>query len=208
MTETAVTLYSLEHDLVAYLDTEDAVPAEQQQEFSVALQEQLKAAVDKREAVAHVRAHLLAQEQFAKDEAKRLKERADRFAAAVDRLDKYIESTILSLPRDHKSKPAKLEGRTVTLQLRACPESVLITDEFAIPSTYKRVSLTMPAPIWEAIVRAALKSAPDGITEALEKHVVRGDLVVDKVALKRDLKAGVEVYGADLATDKWKVEIK
>src|SRR3954468_7907221 len=135
MASEALTLYQAESDLTAFLDTEEGgVSEEQQAQFALEFQDALKRAVDKRDRVGQFRAHLESAIALNKAESQRLSARAGRFEQALDRLDKYIKHTILDLPRDAKGKPAKLEGQSVTLQLRACPESLIITDAEQIPS--------------------------------------------------------------------------
>jgi hypothetical protein len=205
----SLTLYEIEQDLAAFLDTEEGgVPEEVRAQFAVELAARNEMAVQKRDRVARFRAHLESQAALAHAEAKRLMDRASRYNAALEALDEdVIKRAILSLPRDRDGRPAKLDGQTTTLQLRACPESVKASDEQKIPSAYKIASAKMPAPAWESLVVLAMRQDSVATTTILEK-VTRSDLALDKVAIKKAIKSGIEVPGADLATNNFTVEVK
>ena len=68
--------------------------------------------------------------------------------------------TIENLGTDGKGKFRKLEGKTTTFSLRACPPSVEATDESAIPAEYKALTLKLPAVMWEQWMGSGSSSAP------------------------------------------------
>jgi hypothetical protein len=208
MASEALTLYQAESDLTAFLDTEEGgVSEEQQAQFALDFQEALKKTVAKRDSTGRFHVHLESIIAFSKSEVQRLTARADRFEQALGRLDKYITRTILDLPRDAKGKPAKLEGQSVTLQLRACPESLIIVDTEQVPTAYKKVTVQMAAGEWEFLCTLAMASNPHATQLILDK-VSKGAIAVDKAAAKKALKSGVDVPGADLATNHYTVEVK
>ena len=71
----AVSLYSLEEQLVALAETVDLVVPEKEEAFLADFQQALSAAVDKRDRVAQFMAHLENQITFAKTEIQRLQDR-------------------------------------------------------------------------------------------------------------------------------------
>lgn len=124
-----LSLYDWEHALPALLDLadEDEAPPE----LHGLLLACLEGALDKRDRVAQFLAHLEAQQEFAEAEIKRLRARKERFARAQERLERQVIAVLRS------TGAKRLEGRTSTLSLRACPPSVAITDGAAVPAAYK-----------------------------------------------------------------------
>jgi hypothetical protein len=199
-----LTLYALEEQLVALSDTVEMVEPEQEQEFLKQFQQALTAAVEKRDRVGQFMAHLEQQAAFASAEIKRLQERKQFYDAALDRIEKYVTLTIESLGRDAKGKHQKLEGKTVTFQLKKCPASVEITDESQVPATYKSVTLTLPAVLYDELLDSLDLDFAGKIADAVRK----ASMSVSKTDVKADLQAKQEVPGAHLVDDKYRLERK
>lgn len=103
--------------------------------------------------------------------------------------------TIESLGTDGKGRYRKLDGKTTTFSLRACPPSVEVTDESSIPSEYKTLTLKLPAVTWEQLL--------DGL-DVEQRLTVLGlvktpEVSVDKRSVKAAIDGGAEVPGANLA---------
>ena len=102
--------------------------------------------------------------------------------------------TIESLGTDDKGKYRTLEGRTTTFSLRACPPSVEVTDEAAIPADFKTLLLKVPAVSWEQLL--------DGLDidqrAVIVAQVMTADIKVDKRSIKAALESGAHVPGADV----------
>ena len=96
-------------------------------------------------------AHLESQIALARTEAKRLQERERLYARALARMEDYVSRVIESLGKDAKGKRKKLEGNTITLSLHGCDKRVEITDESVVPTKYKRITITLPAEVWELL---------------------------------------------------------
>src|SRR6266699_431846 len=96
-------------------------------------------------------AHLESQIAFAHVEAARPKTREEFYARAFAQMETSISRVIESLGLDDKGKRRKLEGNTVTFSLRGCHKRVEVTDELAVPTKYKRVTVTLPAETWELV---------------------------------------------------------
>ena len=192
---TAKPLYDLELHLAALLETEDLVPAELEQEYALELQATLAATAAKRDRVGHFLSHLEAQMAFAKAEVKRLQEREAFYTKVFEKLEGYVMRVIESLGLDDKGKRKKLEGNTITLSLRGCTKCVEVTDELAVPTKYKRVTVTLPAETWELVC----DSLDLDLREQVLGEVKSAKVEVSRSAVNDDLKAGVEVPGAELA---------
>jgi len=132
--------------------------------------------------------HLEAQAELAAKEIKRLQARKKRMENGFAHLEAYCITVLEALP-EPKRGPKKLEGNTNTLALSPSDRCV-ITDEPAIPTEYKTVAIEMPATAWEKIV----ETCGTGIVHQLTKQ----DLKVRLADVKKALKAGLDVAGADL----------
>ena len=195
---TAAPLYVIEDQLAALVETAELVSPEQELEFRTEFEATLTAAVEKRDRVGQFLAHLEQQIAFARFEIDRLKLRKALCERTLERLEQYLIETIEHLGTDSKGKYRRLEGKTTTFSLRACPPSVEVTDEPAIPPEYKVLTLKLPAVVWEQLL--------DGL--AIEQRVtvtgqVRSpEVTVDKRSIKAALDGGAEVPGASLVTGR------
>jgi hypothetical protein len=187
-------LYCLESHLAALLDTEELVTEDQEREYALELQATLNATIEKRDKVGQFRGHLVSQIEFAHAEVGRLQRREAFYQAALDRLDGYLTRIIDMLGLDPKGKRKKLEGNTLTISLHGCDKRVEITDEQAVPTKYKRVTVTLPAETWELVC--------DSLDLDLRAQVL-GEVKSPKVEVslssaKGELKDGVVIPGLQL----------
>jgi Siphovirus Gp157 len=192
---TAAPLYVIEDQLAALVETAELVSPEQEQEFRAEFQTALTAAVEKRDRVGQFLAHLEQQIDFAKFEIDRLRQRKATCERALARLEDYVIGTIENLGTDGKGKYRRLEGKTTTFSLRACPPSVEVTDESTIPAEYKVLMLKLPAVTWEQL----LDSLEIEQRAAVLGQVKSPEVSVDKRSIKVALDGGAEVPGAGLA---------
>jgi len=195
---TAAPLYAIEDHLAALIETAELVSPEQEQEFRAEFQTAIAAAVDKRDRVGQFLAHLEQQISFARFEIDRLRQRKATFERVMARLENYVIETIENLGTDSKGKYRKLEGTTTTFSVRACPPSVEITNETAIPSEYKMLLLKLPAVTWEHLL--------DGL-EIEQRAAVLGqvkspEVTVDKRSIKAAIDGGTDVLGACMAVGR------
>jgi len=195
---TAAPLYAIEEQLACLIETAELVSSEQEQEFRAEFQTALTAAVEKRDRVGQFLAHLEQQIAFARFEIDRLRQRRATCERALARLEAYVIETIENLGTDSKGKYRTLEGKTTTFSLRACPPSVEVTDESAVPAEYKTLTLKLPAVTWEQLL---------GGLEIEQRVAVLGQVRVPEVSVeKRSIKAaidgGADVPGAGLVTGK------
>ncbi len=122
-------LYELEEALCLLLEAAEQHNHEDPS-LQAAVEEYLEAAAEKRDRVAQFLAHLAQQQEFAKGEIRRLREREAYFARQQERMESYVIQYM------EAKGIRKLEGRTTTLALRACPPSVRILDQSAIPANF------------------------------------------------------------------------
>jgi hypothetical protein len=185
-----LSLYAVEEQLLAYADTTELVPEDQEQAFLEEFRAALMAAIDKWDRVGESLNHLESQSAFAAAEIQRLEERKRTFEAMRDRIESYVIRVIESLGTDPKGKPKKLEGRTVTFSIRACPASVEIKDESEIPLDYKTAAIKLPARTWESLL--------DNLDLEMRAHITdqatRSDSV-DKGAVKAAIADKNEIPG-------------
>ena len=195
---TAAPLYVIEDHLAALIETAELVSPEQEQEFRAEFQAALTAAVEKRNRVGQFLAHLEQQIAFARVEIDRLRQRKAICERAMARLENYVIGTIEGLGTDSKGKYPRLEGKTTTFSLRACPPSVEVTDEAAIPSEYKALLLKLPAVTWEQLLdRLEIEERSEVVEQAS-----RPEVSVDKRSIKAAIDGGVDVPGAGLAVGR------
>jgi hypothetical protein len=195
---TAAPLYVIEDQLAALIETAELVPPEQEQEFRVEFQTALTSAIEKRDRVGQFLAHLEQQIDFAKFEIDRLRQRKVTYERTLERMESYVIQTIENLGTDDKGKYRTLEGKTTTFSVRACPASVEVTDESAVPAEYKTLTLKLPAVTWEQLL--------DGLDieqrAAVLGQVRSPEVSSDKRSIKTALDGGVSVAGAGLVTGR------
>ena len=195
---TARPLYQIEEYLAALVETADLVAPEQEQEFRAEFQAALSSAIEKRDHVGQFMAHLEQQIAFSKLEIERLRARKATYERALERVKDYVISTIEHLGRDSRGKYRRLEGRTITFNLRACPPSIEVTDESAVPAAYRAFTLRLPAIVWEKLL---------DLLDVEERAAVLGEarspeVSFDKRALKAAMERGTTVPGAELHTGR------
>ncbi len=188
-------LYDLEAHLVALLDTEEVVPPEQAAEFGRELESALLATVEKRDRVGQFMAHVEAQIAFAESEIKRLQNLRDYYARSLERMTAYVTHVIEGLGLDARGKRKTLEGTTVVFALHGCDKRVNIKDEAAVPTKYKRVTVTLPVETWELMI----DSLDLNLREQVLDEAKNPQIELSRTLAKADLKAGVDVPGAELA---------
>jgi hypothetical protein len=195
---TADSLFQIEEYLAAMVETADVVPEEQEQEFLAEFRRALSTAVEQRDRVGQYMAHLETQSAFAKAEIERLRQRKDVYDRAFERVKQYVLNTIEYLGMDAKGARRKLEGHTVTFSARACPASVEIVDEAAVPAEFKTLTIRLSATTWERL----LDSLDIEQRAEILREVKRAECEVSKSVIKAAIDSGASVPGAALSTGK------
>jgi hypothetical protein len=183
----SLSLYTLEADLEALLDTEALVEPEQQLEFNAHLESALATTKNKRDRVNSFLAHLESQSLLATSEIDRLKKRKAFFEAVAERVELSVVRCIKNLGPDAKGKYKTLEGDTVSFGLRRCPPTVAITDEASVPAAFKSISITLPALTWESLLDSLDMETRAKILDEVRKP----ESSVSKALLKDAIETGV-----------------
>ena len=191
----ARTLYDIETHLAALVDTEEMVPADLEEKYRLELGRTLSEVVEKRDRVGQFRLHLVSMIDIAEAERRRLEEREASYQRALDKLDGYLTWIIEGLGLDAKGKRKKLEGKTLTLGLHGCKKRVEVTDEQAVPTKYKRVTVTMTADTWEAM----MDSLDLELREQVLGEVTSPKLEVNRTVAYADLAADAAIPGLELS---------
>jgi len=199
----AATLYALEEHFAALLDTVELVPAEQEEEFKAELERTLPAIVAKRDSFGHFVQHVEHLIEYAHAERVRLLERQKHYERVLERLQEYGVHVIQSLGVDSKGKYKKLEGTTLTLAARKCPDSAEVKDEAAVPSEFKRLTVRMPAVLFERIADSFDLEERATFLEQVKLL----ECEVPKAPVKEALQAGIDVPGAKLCIDKYRLAV-
>jgi hypothetical protein len=191
----AFTLFQIEESLM--LLAESAEEEGPTPEIETALIAYLEGAVEKRDRVAEFIHFCEAMAELAKAEVKRLQARQKHFEATADRVSSMVLRVLDWLG------VKKLEGRTNTLKKRKCPPSVNVIDEQKIPAEYKRVTVTLPLPQWQELLAGTSEDSRNTVLSGLRKQ----EISLDLEAIKQALNLEKVVEGADLAINRFKLQV-
>lgn len=191
----AFTLFQIEESLM--LLAESAEEEGLTPEIETALTAYLEGAVEKRDRVAEFIRFCEAMAELAKAEVKRLQARQKHFEATAERVSGMVLRIIDFLG------VKKLEGRTNTLKKRKCPPSVNVIDEQKIPAEYKRVTVTLPLRQWQALLAATPEDSRNTVLSGLRKQ----EITLELEAIRQALNLEKAVEGADLAINRFKLQV-
>jgi len=191
----AFTLFQIEESLMLLAESaeEEGLTAE----IETALTAYLEGAVEKRDRVAEFIHFCEAMAELAKAEVKRLQARQKHFEATAERVSCMVLRVLEWLG------VKKLEGRTNTLKKRKCPPSVNVFDEQKIPAEYKRVTVTLPLPQWQELLAGTSEDSRNTLLSVLRKQ----EITLDLEAIKQSLNLEKAVEGADLAINRFKLQV-
>jgi len=128
-----------------------------------------------------------AREQFCRNEAKRLGDRARAAATKVERTKNMALYYLLS--RDLK----KVEGQQFTLRAQKnSQDSVRITDESALPKCYCRIEARVPGVIWETVLSLLPEELAKKLESAIQESRPDNDAIKTAVA-QNEIVPGAEV---------------
>ena len=128
-----------------------------------------------------------AREQFCRNEAARLSDRARAAAGKVERTKNMVLYYLLS--RDLK----KIEGYQFTLRAQKnSQDSVRVTDEAALPKCYCRIEARITGVVWEAV----LSLLPEELAKVLESSIQ--ETRPDNDAIKAAVTQNEVVPGAEV----------
>lgn len=195
------TLFTIEDDLQALLNSEELVDEGQFEQFKVALAAKLRSAVDKRQRLGEFIRFCELMQSNCEAEVARLEALKKTYAAAQERCEEFLVYTIEQLGPDARGRYPKLAGHTVTLSVARNPDSVEIVEPEAIPDQFRSVELKLPVPAWKRVLESFdRRKDPEGQETAAVLHSADEGATrsISKTAVREQLKAGGEVPGADL----------
>ena len=202
--KTGLTLYEVEDNLAALANTFEVV--EETEAKRIILDEigqAIRRVKEKRDAVVGFLRHCEAQQRFADLEIERLKTRRERIARFQAEFEQYLVSLIDQFAIPDRRGVKRLEGNFSSMRIQKNPDSVVITDEKALPVAWKDVVLTMPAHVWEALLERLDKDE----RRVFEEKVKKCEFKPDKRAVGSELKNGEQIPGADLKFGEWRLVI-
>lgn len=197
------TFYALADELSVYFETREMVMAAlaepQEPTEAEALKIQL-AEIDttlaklgaeiaaKADNIAGVLRRMDTEQEQLKAEQERIHARRKTF----ERAEKWLRDYTVSVMRANGMDKLKTTGNTLYLRQT---DAVVVTDGEAIPEAYKNVSVKMPAWLWRFICDSVQRSSPEA---AKEVEGLRVTQEISLVAIKKAIKSGVTVEGADV----------
>lgn len=222
MATEALSLYQLEENHMALLDSEALVTPDQQAQFRAEIAESLKTAVDKRERVAQFLRHCELQAENCKKEIDRLSRLKRSYEGAAKRMEEHVAWSMEQLgygEKDARGRVRKLEAHTAVFTLRPNPPAVEITDEAAVPSEYKTLTITVNAAAWEqhieshqemrGLMQRALNAFDPVPLEQPQilRAIRKTECAIDKRAVKEALESGASIPGADLKIGEYSLRV-
>jgi hypothetical protein len=118
-------------------------------------------------------------------------------------MEGYVIHTIETvMGPDAKGKYPKLAGHSLVLSVARNPDSVDIQDEALIPEEYKSVTVKLPAEVWAVVLDTFARADSDeymaNTSKSLRSVDEKAPVSIDKAGIKKAIKAGKTVDGADL----------
>ena len=156
----STSLWKVEEDLAALIDTADMVPDEHRDAYEHDLIAAHMAAVDKRDRVGAFLSHCEQQIAGVNAEIERLNALKERYSAAINRVESMVLHVLMEKGVDARGKLPAIEGHLTRFSARLCPPSVQIVEAADIPIGYCREVPARTEPDKMAI-RRALEAGED-----------------------------------------------
>ena len=197
-----LTLYNLEATLMRLMFEREELATEGLSviEKDIEIREYISKEIRKVDGVAYYLKEFEARAAAAKEEAKRLKARADAWERRHERLEEMVKSVMLM------SGKARLDGDANTLRLQKCPPSVEIAQPELVPEEMQRVTVTMSMRLWLQIQRVMGETADQTAWKKLLSMPTK--LEPSKSKIGEALKRGDGVPGCSLVTDKMSLRVE
>ena len=104
--------------------------------------------------------HCADQEGFADAEVERIQKRKAFIARVRGELERYLTQIIERFAEPDRRGIRRLEGNFSSMRIQKNPDTVLITDDRALPVAWKDIVITMPAYYLGSAVPAAGPGGP------------------------------------------------
>jgi len=186
----APTLYAIEDELSALLNSLEIIPDDEQEARLQCLDEialATDAAKRKRDAVARYIKTLGHMQELCTAEIKLLTAKKRAIEKHEERVREYVRGLVDQHAPVVKKGARKLAGNVFELALRKGKDGIEI-DEGLLPIQYRRVTVEMSAEGWAAVKDAIPPEALGRFTESLS---------VDRKAVQTAIDLGVEIPGVD-----------
>ncbi len=208
MSETKeLTLYQIEDDLRALLDTEEGMEPDDENRLQILreIAEKSQQAIAKRDNVIRFLRHLEMQLEAVDREIERLKSLKQSWLAGKEKVERYVAKVIEECVPEPKRGQRKLEGTVGVLTLRKAPDRVEVTDVAALPDAYVDVTITMRGTIYKKLLQQVdfvceETEMPDVKTLDREMYAALREpkLQPRKRDVKQAIQRGEEIPGADI----------
>ena len=193
---TTLSLYQIEQELAALIDTESMVDSPEQRMAILAdIGQAHEAALAKRDRVIAFLRTLEHRIEEADKEIDRISRLRDSWKLGKKRVESYICRVIEEFAPESRRGPKKLEGRFGVLSLAKNPDSVEILDGSLVPLEFKDVTIRLSGEEYSTLL-SRLESA--GLLEEGVLLASRSQSAARKADIKRAFSQGQEVQGADL----------
>jgi hypothetical protein len=183
-------LFEIDAELDGLLDEieeQTAQGGEHAGELVARFQEFCSAHSEKVDRIGRFLRRMEAREQFCRSEAARLSDRAHAAAGKVERTKNMVLYYLMS----HELKV--IEGREFTLRAQKnSQDSVRITDEAALPTSYCRIDARITGVVWETV----LSLLPDELANILESSIQESkpdNNAIKEAVMRNDVVPGAEV---------------
>lgn len=192
---TKVTLATVAGDLRMWADTLEGLDGEDEATRETAMVEAAKSALQGKDKAERFGQFLL----WIKDEIPRLRAEAERVrlkATALQNAQERIREYAVRSMRENDLK--RIEGHSLALTRKGTGGKVVIEDEAAVPSRYKRLVLWCNAEKFEMLVQHFL--AELGVDSIIDTPMAAFEckaVETQKSAVEAAIKSGAEVPGAD-----------
>ena len=218
MSETKeLTLYQIEDDLRALLDTEEGMEPDDENRLQILreIAEKSQQAIEKRDNVIRFLRHLEMQLEAVDREIERLKSLKQSWLAGKEKVERYVAKVIEECVPEPKRGQRKLEGTVGVLTLRKAPDRVEVTDVAALPDAYVDVTITMRGTIYKKLLQQVdfvceETEMPDVKTLDREMYAALREpkLQPRKRDVKQAIQRGEEIPGADIVFGENRLVVK
>jgi len=192
----ALTLYSVEEELLALLDTEEMVEGEDER-YAILneIAEANHAAVAKRDNVIRFLNHVDHQVAGIKVEQDRLARLKKTYENGKKRFEDYIVKVIEEFAPPAKRGSPKLEGSIGVLSIAKKPATVQVDDPTLLPYPLLDVDVRIDGETFKEIRVVLGLAGADGIVAELTRQAT---YIPKKIEIKRAIQAGQIIPGADI----------
>ena len=192
----ALTLYNIEENLLALLDTEEMVEGEDDRLAILnEIAEATQFAVAKRDNLIRFLGHVDHQISGIKTEQERLANLKKSYESGKKRVEAYVVSVIEEFAPPAKRGSPKLEGSIGVLSIAKKPDTVQVDDPVLLPYPLLDVDVRIDGETFKEI-RAVLGMA--GADEIVGELTRQAKYTPKKAEIKKAIQAGQIIPGADI----------